>query len=260
MNTIKRATTLVTLTFVILLLSSCSQKKHIAYFQNIDSLTDINKSSFESTIQSDDMLMIVVSAPDMEAAAPFNLETTIVPNVVGQAGLAQRQQQLYLVDKNGMIDFPVLGPIKFGGKTKTEIVSILKERLNQYIKNAIVNLRIMNYKVTVQGEVVRPGSYPVTSERITLPEALSLAGDLTIYGKRDNIILIREVDGKKTFNRIDITKADFINSPYYYLSQNDLIYVEPNVAKSNSSTFNQNIPVWISLSSVLISLFLIFKK
>lgn len=128
----------------------------------------------------------------------------------------------------------------------------------------IVNIRIMNYKITVQGEVAKPGSYTMSSERITLPEALSLAGDLTIYGKRDNIILVRETNGKKSYNRVDITKADFINSPFYYLSQNDLIYVEPNKAKANSSTFNQNTSVWISIaslvSSAVLSILLINKN
>ncbi|WP_258929480.1 polysaccharide biosynthesis/export family protein [Flavobacterium davisii] len=123
-----------------------------------------------------------------------------------------------------------------------------------------MNVRIMNFKVSVIGEVAKPGTFNVVSERITLPEALSLAGDLTIYGKRNNVLLIRENEGKKTYHRIDLTKSDFMNSAYYYLKQNDLIYIEPNRARANASTFNQNIPVWISLSSVLISLVLLFKK
>lgn len=255
-NTIK-----LTLLFLsTLFFTNCSQKKNIVYFQNIDAISNLSQNKFEPTIQADDLLMIVVSSPDYEAAMPFNLETTMVPTVIGQAGLAQRQQQLYLVNKEGMIDFPVLGQLKLGGKTRDEITTMMKDKLNKYLKTPIVNIRIMNYKVTVQGEVTRPGSYTINSERITLPEALSLAGDLTIYGKRNNVLIIREIDGKKSINRVDLTKADFINSPFYYLSQNDYVYVEPNGAKSNSSTFNQNIPVWISLSSVLISLFLIFKN
>ena len=234
-------------------LNSCSQQKNIAYFQNIDQVSELNGSSFEPTIQPDDLLLIIVSAPDHEAAFPFNLTTENIPTVVGQGVMAQRQQQLYLVDKNGAIDFPVLGQIQLGGLTKTEIVKHLKDKLVQYIKNPIVNIRIMNYKVTVQGEVTRPGSYPINSERVTVVEALSMAGDLTIYGKRNNIVVVREVQGKKTIGRIDLTKADFINSPYYYLSQNDLVYVEPNKAKSSSSTFNQNTTVWISIASLVSS-------
>jgi polysaccharide biosynthesis/export protein len=250
--------------FVLLL--SCGDKKQIAYYQNIDQLgSQENTNSFESKIQPDDLLMIVVSTPDTEAAAPFNLETIIVPSAIGQASQAQRQQQLYLVDSQGFVQFPVLGEIKMSGQTKSEVVNLLKTKLKAYIKDAIVNMRIVNFKVTVQGEVNKPGSFTVASERVTLPEALSLAGDLTIYGKRNNLILVREVNNKKTFNRIDITKADFINSPFYYLSQNDLIYVEPNKAKSNTSTgFNQNVPIWISVaslvSSLVLSIFLINKK
>lgn len=234
-------------------LNSCSQHKNIAYFQNIDQVSELNGSSFESTMQPDDLLLIIVSAPDQEAAAPFNLTTENIPTVVGQAGMAQRQQQLYLVDKNGAIDFPVLGQIQIGGLTKTEVVKQLKDKLALYIKNPIVNIRIMNYKITVQGEVTKPGSYPINSERVTLVEALGMAGDLTIYGKRNNIVVVRETQGKKTVGRVDLTKADFINSPYYYLSQNDLVYVEPNKAKSSSSTFNQNTTVWISIASLVSS-------
>lgn len=250
----------------LLLIFSCADKKQIAYYQNIEQQANQNsEKTFESTIQPDDLLMIVVSAPDPEAAAPFNLETILVPTAIGQASTAQRQQQLYLVDTQGTIQFPVLGELNIGGKTKTEVVVLLKEKLKSQLKNAIVNIRIMNFKVSVQGEVTKPGSYTVSGERITLPEALSLAGDLTIYGKRNNIILIREVNNKKTFNRIDITKADFINSPFYYLSQNDLIYVEPNNAKAKTATgFNQNVPIWISIaslvSSVIFSIMLINKN
>ncbi|WP_300565246.1 polysaccharide biosynthesis/export family protein [Flavobacterium sp.] len=241
--------------FVIVLSTSCRQKKDIAYYQNINEVANQETANnFESKIQPDDLLMIVVSAPDPEAAAPFNLETISVPTALGQTSQAQRQQQLYLVDSNGMIQFPVLGEIKTGGQTKAEVIALLKSKLKKYINDAIINMRIVNFKVTVQGEVARPGSFTIASERVTLPEALSLAGDLTIYGKRDNIILVREVNNKKTFTRIDITKADFINSPYYYLSQNDLLYIEPNNAKSKTATgFTQNGPVWIAIASLVTS-------
>ncbi|SFB20944.1 polysaccharide export outer membrane protein [Flavobacterium swingsii] len=250
----------------LLLLTSCGDKKQIAYYQNINQVAaQETANNFESKIQPDDLLMIVVSTPDPEASAPFNLEAISVPTAIGQTTQAQKQQQLYLVDANGVIQFPVLGEIKTGGQTKSEVINVIKSKLKKYINDAIVNMRIVNFKVTVQGEVVKPGSFTIASERITLPEALSLAGDLTIYGKRDNIILVREVNNKKTFNRIDITKADFINSPYYYLSQNDLLYVEPNKAKSNTSTgFTQNGPIWIAIasliSSVVLSIFIINKN
>lgn len=251
-----------TLLFItsILFLVGCNQQKNIAYYQNIESQINNSQTSFESTIQPDDLLIIIVSAEDAEAAMPFNLQSVILP-LNGQPSLGQSQHQMYLVDKNGNIEFPVLGTTHVSGKSKDEVIADLKANIQaKYIKNPIINMRIMNYKVSVQGEVTRPGSYPISSERVTLPEALSMAGDMTIYGKRSNVVVIREVDNKKTVYRVDMTKADFINSPAYYLKQNDLVYVEPNSAKSNSSTFNQNIPVWISLTSVLISLVLLFKK
>ncbi|WP_394758945.1 polysaccharide biosynthesis/export family protein [Flavobacterium sp.] len=250
----------------LLLITACANKRQIAYYQNLDQIANQeNANGFESKIQPDDLLMIVVSAPDPEAAAPFNLEIISVPTAIGQTTQGQRQQQLYLVDANGLIQFPVLGEIKTGGQTKSEVINVIKGKLKKYINDAIVNMRIVNFKVTVQGEVAKPGIFTIASERITLPEALSLAGDLTIYGKRNNIILVREVNNKKTFNRIDITKADFINSPYYYLSQNDLLYVEPNKAKSNTSTgLTQNGPIWIAIasliSSVVLSIFIINKN
>lgn len=249
-----------------IIFTSCGGKKDIPYYQNIDKLASQNDSSnFESKIQPDDLLMIIVSASDPEAAAPFNLETISVPTAIGQTLPSQRQQQLYLVDAKGMVQFPVLGEIKMSGQTKSDIVNLLKSKLKYAIKDPIINMRIVNFKVTVQGEVTRPGIYNIASERVTLPEALSLAGDLTIFGKRNNIVLVREIDNKKSFNRIDITKADFINSPYYYLSQNDLIYVEPNKTRSKVSTgFIQNGPIWIAIaslvSSAILSILVLNKK
>jgi polysaccharide export outer membrane protein len=131
---------------------------------------------------------------------------------------------------------------------------LFKTKLKAYFTEPSVNLRILNYKITVQGEVARPGTFTSATERITLPEALSMAGDLTIFAKRDNILIIREIDGKKESHFVDITKADFINSPFYYLSQNDLIYVEPNKTRMNSSAVGPNISIILSSVSLLITI------
>jgi polysaccharide export outer membrane protein len=131
---------------------------------------------------------------------------------------------------------------------------MFKDKISAYIKNPIINLRIMNFKFSVQGEVTLPGTYTVASERITLIEALSMAKDLTIYGKRNNILIIREIDGVKSYNRVDITQADFMNSPYYYLAQNDVVYVEPNKNKINGAAIGPNTSVIISVTSLLITL------
>lgn len=235
------------------LLTSCASREKIAYYQNIDNTEIVNKK-FETKIKTDDLLMILVSAQDPLAVQPFNITTNLSVNPVNQAGGGQmQQQQLYLVDDKGYIDFPTLGKIEVGNKTKEQIVQDLQLKISKYVKNPIVNLRIMNYKVTVQGEVKMPGVHRVNSERITLPEALSLSGDLTTYGKRDNIVVLREENGEVKSHRVDITKADFINSDFYYLKQNDVVYVEPNKVAVNSSAVGPNISIYLSAVSLLLT-------
>lgn len=237
----------------ILLLFSCASRKDSVYYQNIDTLTAQEKqNSYEIKIQPDDLLMIIVSADDPETAIPFNLKTISVA-IATNAARGQETIQSYLVDASGTIDFPVLGKLKVAGLSRTEVMQLLDSKVAKYIKNPIINLRLMNFKVSVQGEVTDPGTYPVSSDRITLIEAISMAKDLTIYGKRDNILVIREVNGVKSYNRIDITKADFINSPFYYLAQNDVVYVEPNKARINGAAVGANTGVIISITSLLIT-------
>ena len=247
---------------LLFLLFSCASKHDVVYYQDIDTLnSQKNTNSYEIKIQPDDLLMIIVSADDPEVAIPFNLKTiSVSSNNRLDMARAQETVQLYLVDQNGNIEFPVLGKIKLGGLTRSEALEILQNKINVYIKSPIVNLRIMNFKVSLQGEVNLPGTYPIASERITLIEALSMAKDLTIYGKRDNILVIREINGVKSYNRVDITKSDFIDSPFYYLAQNDVVYVEPNKTRVNSSAVGPNTSVIISAVSILVSLsVLIFK-
>jgi polysaccharide biosynthesis/export protein len=239
----------------ILLLFSCAPREKIVYYQNIDSLPKEKSNSYEIKIQPDDLLLIIVSAEDPEIAVPFNLKSVSVVSPNRQDLIrSQETMQLYLVDANGFIDFPVLGKIKVGGLSRSELLQLFQDKISAYIKNPIVNLRIMNFKVSIQGEVTFPGTYPIASERVTLIEALSMAKDLTIYGKRDNILIIREIDGVKTYNRVDITKADFINSPFYYLAQNDVVYVEPNKNRINGSAIGTNTGVIISITSLVITL------
>jgi polysaccharide export outer membrane protein len=247
---------------IMFLFFSCASKKDILYYQNIDSIaTPENPVSYEVKIQPDDLLMIIVSAEDPEIAIPFNLSTISVQNTSNLvAATAQQTFQSYLVDRNGNIEFPVLGKLQVGGLTRTEVLQLLKDKIGVYIKNPIINFRIVNFKISLQGEVVAPGTYAIDSERITLIEALSKARDLTIYGKRNNILIIREINGVKTYNHVDITKADFINSPFYYLAQNDVVYVEPNNVKVNASAVGPNTSVIISAISILISLSVLLFK
>lgn len=233
----------------LVLLFSCASKKDMIYYQDIDALGAQEKSnSYEIKIQPDDLLQISVYAEDPEIAKAFSLNVTSEMASSGSAG------SIYLVDANGYIDFPTLGKIKVSGLSRTQVLELLDGKLSKYIKKPIVSLRITNFKVSVQGEVTAPGTYQVVSERITLIEALSMAKDLTVYGKRKNILIIREIDGVKSFNRVDITKADFMNSPFYYLAQNDVVYVEPNQNKINGSAVGPSTTIIFSITSILIAL------
>lgn len=241
---------------ILVLLFSCASKKDMIYYQDVDVLGRQEKAnSYEIRIQPDDLLSIIVSAEDPEIAAPFNLKSVSLQNPKKlDVDSGQSTLQLYLVDSNGNIEFPVLGKLKVSGLSRTELLDMFQEKIATYIKNPIVNIRIANFKVSVQGEVGAPGSYPISSERITLIEALTMAKDLTVYGKRNNILIIREVDGVKSYNRVDITKAGFINSPFYYLAQNDVVYVEPNQNKINGAAVGPSTSIIFSITSILITL------
>ncbi|WP_432671677.1 polysaccharide biosynthesis/export family protein [Flavobacterium sp. SM2513] len=251
---------IVLLLIVILGITSCVPRKELQYYRGVENLSKQEATNYEPILKQDDLLMIVVLAPTPELAADFNLAAF---GVIGDGGAflgrpdsvnSQMRYQSYLIDNKGFIEFPVLGSIQLGGLTRTEALDLLKTKLKAYINEPIVSLRILNFKVTVQGEVARPGTFTTSTERITLPEALSMAGDLTIYGKRDNVLIIREIDGKKESHSIDMTKSDFINSPYYYLSQNDVVYVEPNKTKMNSAAVGPNISIILSSVSLLITI------
>lgn len=233
-------------------LASCTSKKNLIYFQNVDSFK-LNSNKYESVLQPDDLLTIIVRGETPEAVAPYNM-----PNVTyagaGENGIDVQRLFTYLIDNEGNINFPSVGKVKVGGKTRLEAENLLIEKLALYITNPKVDLRILNYKISVQGEVNKPGTFPISSERITLLEAISLAGDLTIYGKRDNVLVIRENNGEKSVQRIDLKKADFMNSPYYYLRQNDVVYIEPNRTKINSAVVGPNIGIVLSGVSLLVTI------
>jgi polysaccharide biosynthesis/export protein len=210
-------------------------------------------------IRPNDILIINVAAFDMDAAAPFNLVQP-ARNLMQVQNLANREVQGYLVNDDGTIEFPVLGTVQVGGMTRQELVNFLKKEISEYIKNPIINIDIINYKVTVLGEVNRPGTFTIPDERITLLEAIGMAGDLNIYGKRNNILILREENGVRTYSVVDITKTDFIQSPFYYLKQNDVVYVQPNSAQVGAAAYNRNAPVYISIASVLISLAILITR
>lgn len=234
------------------LLSSCASRKDLVYFQP-DS-TELN-TSFELNapkLQAGDILAISVTADDVRVTEPFN---QISP--YNNSGTLQNTNPFiptYAIDVNGDIDFPKIGKVKLAGKTRTQAMDILKTEISKFINNPGISMEVRNFKVTVLGEVKLPGSYPINNDRITILEALGLAGDLTINGVRNNVMVIREQNGKKEEFRIDLTKRDALNSPVYYLAQNDVIYVEPNGAKIQSSKYTQNTSIFVSIASLIITI------
>lgn len=249
------------LVLTLVLLSSCGSKKDIVYFQDEpitnESLSQL-ENKFEIRYKPNDILTIDVSAEVAESVSAFNLPVVTYDTSGGVASTTNILRQTYLIDPDGNIEFPVLGTIKIGGLTRVEATKMLKEKIGEYVNEFIVNIRLINFTITVLGEVNRPGAYTIQDERISLTEALGLAGDLTIYGKRHNIFLIREVDGKKKYAKYDLTSINVVNSPVYYLSQNDVIYVEPNNARIKTSSYNPNTGVLISAVSTLATIIAIF--
>ena len=224
---------------------SCTAPKNIAYMQNAPVYGKQNNNmSYQVKIQNDDLLSIYVFSKDSALAAPFN---PIAPN----EGVKQ-----YLVGADGFIDFPIFGKVKAYGLSRIELAANLRNRLvnDGFIKDAIVTVKMLNFKISVMGEVAKPGVYAVPTERITILEAVSMAGDLTIYGKRDKVLIVRENDGVRDMQYVDLQSTSLFNSPYYYLHQNDVVYIEPNKSKSIQSDYNPRVPIVLSSISVAASI------
>ena len=231
-----------------LLLVSCASKKDVVYFQNAgDYETIVSDNSHTNKFKIDDVISINVSTLDPQASMPFNLFKG------AEEGGFRPEQLDYIIDKNGDIDFPVLGAIKIVGLSPEETKQLLTEKLSDYLKDPIINIRLKNFTISVLGEVARPGTYPVNGEQITVLEAIGLAGDLTIKGIRQNVMVIRDFNGTKVYTRIDLTQKESLNSPVYYLTQNDIVYVEPNKSAITSSALDNRASIWVSIASVLIT-------
>ncbi|AOW20088.1 polysaccharide biosynthesis/export family protein [Urechidicola croceus] len=214
---------------VVTLLSSCGTQEDIVYFQNIKNNQNSSRAtSYTPTLNPDDLIKIHVLAFDMQAVGPFNGQG-ITGSVSGEGSKS------YLIDQNGNIEFPVLGNIKLAGLTRLEATELLKKKIAEYVKEPIVNISIENFKITVLGEVKNPGTFRIDNERITILEALGLAGDLTIYGERKDILVVRESDGKRINTRVDLTTDEVFQSPVFYLAQNDVIYIKPSESKIKQS-------------------------
>ncbi len=255
----KKIITLLQAALVVLLLTACSGAKNVAYFQNSDYI-DFSSSEtlYDAKIMPKDELTITVNTVNPEAAAPFNLVTSNPYNQNSRSLYSSGVLQTYLVANDGSINFPVVGNIKVSGLTKTACEQMIHDKIMKYInatENPVVTVRMANYRISVIGEVSRPGVYTIGREKVTILEALAQAGDLTIYGVRDKVKLIRENDkGRKEVHTLNLNDADIINSPYYYLQQNDVVYVEPNSVKAKNSQIGQSTTLWLSATSILVSL------
>lgn len=238
---------------LILLFTSCATKEDVVYFNGMDqSDNSIGLDSYSPTYHIEDKLVIIVNALDAEAARPFNKVAVSVTPDMGDARGRERLQT-YRIDSEGNIDFPVLGKVELAGLNREQAIILLEDKLMIYIKDPIVDIETTNYKITVMGEVQRPGTYTATNERVTLLEAIAMAGDLTIYGERENVLVIQDYDGKKTYTRVDLKSDDLFNSPVYYLSQNDVVYVEPNKTKAKASSIGASTGVIFQTLGLLLS-------
>lgn len=239
---------------------SCQSYKKVPYLQDSEIMYQVpqQETMYDAKIMPKDLLTIVVSCTSPELATPFNLiVASPVSNAVSNiVTTTQPVLQQYLVSNKGTVDFPVLGELKLGGLTKKQAEAMIVERLKPYIKETpIVTVRMVNYKISVIGEVAHPGTFTINNEKVNLLEALAMAGDMTVHGVRDNVKLIREdANGKQEIITLDLNKAETILSPYYWLQQNDIIYVTPNKAKARNSDIGNSTSLWFSATSIIVSL------
>lgn len=255
----KKLSLIFTVSLIVAILSSCGSAKNIAYLQNSDTI-NFEKSQYlyDAKIMPKDELTITVNTTDPEVSLPFNLLMQNAYQQGRQLSTGGGTIMPYLVDNEGCINFPIVGRLHVAGLTKRECERLIQEKIKPFLadqETPIVTVRMSSYSISVLGEVARPGSYMVSREEINIFEALAQAGDLTIYGVRDRVKLIRkDPSGKKEIHTLNLNDANIVNSPYYYLQQNDVVYVEPNKVKAQNSSVGSMTTLWFSATSILISL------
>ena len=243
-----------------LVCASCNTAKEassLAYFQNLkqaDGALPDNVTDYKIKIQPDDELIITITSSNPEATVIYNLPLGN-PSVKGNISATQSPRlQTYIVDHKGMIQIPVLGEIKASGISTDELAAVIKNRVSEHVKDPFVRVEMINFTVNVMGEVRAPQRIVVGKERFSVLDALAAAGDLTEYGKRDNVLVIRTENGKSTYHRLNLTDGSIYASPYFYLQQNDVVYVEPNDIKIDNSKYNQFSAFKLSQLSTIVSL------
>ncbi|MBQ2046348.1 MAG: polysaccharide biosynthesis/export family protein [Muribaculaceae bacterium] len=240
----------------IVAVSSCSSyKTSLPYFEDIrDSISgEFNQGDYGIKIIPDDELLITVTSMVPEATAMYNLSLSNPATRDGVLKSTQPQQQTYIVDVNGDIQFPVLGKLRVAGMSTQELTQELTSRISKDVDNPVVRVQLVNFRINVLGEVKHPGAISVNKERYSILDALADAGDLTEYGERSNVLLIREIDGKRIFQRMNLNSSTLLTSPYFYLQQNDVVYVEPNEIRRENAKYNQNNSYKISVVSTIVS-------
>ncbi|MBW8360037.1 MAG: polysaccharide biosynthesis/export family protein [Weeksellaceae bacterium] len=248
---------------LVFFLASCKtrtaeKESELNYMQNVEQVaTEAAVRSSSSTIQAGDQLAVFVTAKDMEVVRPFNQSYYSQPAGTPTTS-APAAERVYLVNSEGVIDFPVIGTVNTSGKTLEEVKLKLTEHISQYVKSPTVSVRLVNFRVTVLGEVTRPGQYTLPEGETTLLNVLGLAGDLTMYGKREDILLVRNQNGVITKERINLMDANFINSPYFHLKQGDVIYVSANPTKDKIARLDPNTGTYIAVAGTIIGLAGIF--
>lgn len=252
-----KITSIICVCAMMMALSSCSSsKKNLSYFSNIPEGTSgvIGSSDYEIKIVPADELLITVNSSLPDATADYNLPLS---NPAKSATIAEStgtpSQQTYIVDKQGNINFPILGNIHVSGMTTSQLTDYLTQKISEDVNDPIVRVQLINFKVNVIGEVKEPAMINVKSERFSIFDALASAGDLTEYGNRNNVVVIREIDGVKHYQRLNLQDASIVESPYFYLHQNDVVYVEPNKIKEDNSKYNQNNAFKLSVISAIVS-------
>ena len=244
------------------LVSSCGTTQNVVYFSDLDStkVKEVPIAAFkEPLIQTDDILSITIQTLDISASNTMS-QTSASSSGSGTSEKNSSPEAAavsgFLVDKDGNVEIPILGVLKLAGLTTTQAKELIRKKASQYYKDPTIQVRFANYKITILGEVSRPSTYTMPNEKVTILDAISLAGDLTIYGKRENVLLMRDNGDKKEIVRLNLNSSNTISSPYYYLKQNDVVYVEPSKAKSaaNNAPRIQLITILIALGTLIVTI------
>ena len=246
--------------FLALLLNSCVSRKEVVLFENLDQIeSQLVIKENNIVIQPDDRITIRVNAQEQEAANPFNL-TNFLGGANSQLNGGNIELVPYQVDNDGFINMPVLGKVRVVGYSILQLSDKIEELINDYLPDATVTVRFDNFQISVLGEVGSPGTFPIEDDHITLPKALGLAKDVTIYGERNNVLVVRRNGDVVEHEYLDLTDANVVDSEFYNLQQNDIVYVEPRSSRRQSSGYFNNAPTYLSIASVITSIIVLLTR